>query len=185
VGWQDNPWFPEVLLIWVGKQYCGQRDRVDVEGTVDTPLSLIEQAPKIVIQYVDVKVDANSNQGTSDGGSGGGGTVFRLAPAGNGDWTFSLVFSFTGHVGSQCGPVGTLIIDGTDNVDGATRCDGANEAGNVFKLERGSRMYTDLTGGNDGGFPYGVLSIDANGILYGTAKVGGAYNWGLVWEITP
>jgi hypothetical protein len=54
------------MLIWVGKQYCGQRDRVDVEGTVDTPLSLIEQAPKIVIQYVDVKVDANSNQRTKE-----------------------------------------------------------------------------------------------------------------------
>ena len=34
---------------------------------------------------------------TSDGGSGGGGTVFKLTPSG-GSWTFSLVYSFTGNL---------------------------------------------------------------------------------------
>jgi len=27
--------------------------------------------------------------------------------------------------------------------------------------------------------------LDAKGNLYGTASQGGAYNWGVVWEITP
>jgi uncharacterized repeat protein (TIGR03803 family) len=71
---------------------------------------------------------------TTDGGSRGGGTVFRLTPAGNGVWTFSLVFSFTGVPGYGCGPVGTLVMDGAGNLYGATRCDGAYSYGNVFEL---------------------------------------------------
>jgi hypothetical protein len=54
------------MLRWVGVQYCGQRGGYEIEASVETPLSLIDQAPKIVIQYVDVKVDANSNQRTKE-----------------------------------------------------------------------------------------------------------------------
>jgi uncharacterized repeat protein (TIGR03803 family) len=125
---------------------------------------------------------------TTDGGSRGGGTVFRLTPAGNGDWTFSLVYSFTGPAGYQCGPWGTLVMDKAENLYGTTRCDGAYRYGNVFELTYPNWIYTslhDFTGSSDGALPYGVLSIDANGTLYGTAEVGGAYNWGVVFEITP
>ena len=140
--------------------------------------------------YAGLVFDSSGNLygATSDGGSGGGGTVFRLTPAGTGDWTFSLGFSFAGPAGYRCGPVGTLIMDQLGNLYGATRCDGANEAGNIFKLAPRSWIYDSLhefTSGNDGGLPYGVLSIDAHGALYGTAEVGGTYNWGVVWEITP
>ena len=33
---------------------------------------------------------------TSDGGSGGGGTVFELSPSGD-TWTFKLLYSFSGQ----------------------------------------------------------------------------------------
>jgi hypothetical protein len=38
------------MLRWVGVQYCGQRGGYEIEASVETPLSLIDQAPKIVIQ---------------------------------------------------------------------------------------------------------------------------------------
>jgi uncharacterized repeat protein (TIGR03803 family) len=38
---------------------------------------------------------------------------------------------------------------------------------------------------SDGGQPYGNVSLDANGNLYGTASAGGAYGYGVVFEITP
>ena len=37
---------------------------------------------------------------TTDGGTGGGGTVFKLTPSG-GSWTYSLIFSFTGTTGGN------------------------------------------------------------------------------------
>jgi uncharacterized repeat protein (TIGR03803 family) len=42
----------------------------------------------------------------------------------------------------------------------------------------------DFTGGSDGAEPWGRVTIDANGNLYGTAALGGANNKGVVWEIT-
>jgi len=41
----------------------------------------------------------------------------------------------------------------------------------------------DFTGGLDGGTPYGGLALDANGNLYGTASVGGAYGNGVVFQV--
>ena len=124
---------------------------------------------------------------TSNGGSGGGGTVFKLTLSG-GSWTYSLVYSFTGSVDDTCGPWGTLVMDGAGNLYGTTYCDGANGAGNIFKLtpEGGGWTYTSLHdfGGSDGIYPYCSVVFDASGNLYGTTPFGGAYGHGVVWEIT-
>jgi uncharacterized repeat protein (TIGR03803 family) len=40
-------------------------------------------------------------------------------------------------------------------------------------------------GGSDGAYPISNLVIDGNGNLYGTASAGGAYGYGVVWELTP
>jgi uncharacterized repeat protein (TIGR03803 family) len=113
--------------------------------------------------------------------------VFKLTPSG-GTWTYSPVYSFNG--GDECGPRGTLVMDGAGNLYGTTFCDGAHGNGSVFKLtpSGGGWTYTslyDFTGGNDGAWPYGALIIDANGKLYGTTSAGGFYGYGVVWEITP
>jgi uncharacterized repeat protein (TIGR03803 family) len=39
--------------------------------------------------------------------------------------------------------------------------------------------------GKDGSTPYSTLAIDASGNLYGTTFVGGAYNYGTVFEVSP
>jgi hypothetical protein len=41
-----------------------------------------------------------------------------------------------------------------------------------------------FTGGNDGGVPYSTVVFDASGNLYGTTNLGGANNFGVVFEIT-
>jgi uncharacterized repeat protein (TIGR03803 family) len=43
----------------------------------------------------------------------------------------------------------------------------------------------NFTGGSDGGEPYGQVTLDASGNLYGTASIGGADGNGVVWQITP
>ncbi len=79
------------------------------------------------------------------------------------------------------------IIDASGNLYGTTW--GPDTNGSIFKLSHnnGSWTYTDLydfTGGADGASPGGLV-LDANGNLWGTTWQGGAYGYGVVFEITP
>lgn len=141
-----------------------------------------------IAPYSGVVFDQQGNLygATTAGGAHDGGTVFQLAPS-NGGWTFSLLYSFSGNGG---GPVNNLVMDAAGNLYGTTSADGAHGLGSVFELSRdgGSWSYNDLhdfTGGSDGSNPNGVVTLDINGNLYGTAWGGGADNKGVVWEITP
>ena len=121
---------------------------------------------------------------TLAGGINGGGTVLALTPGGGSSWDFSTLYGF----GGSGGPYGGLIADQAGNLYGTTSGDGAGRQGSVFKLtlSSGQWMYTslhDFTGGLDGGTPYGGLALDANGNLYGTASVGGAYGNGVVFQV--
>jgi len=124
----------------------------------------------------------------SDGGTGGGGTVFELTPQPDGSWTFTLLYGFTGTAGHTCGPWGTLVMDTQGNLYGTTLCDGPNNVGSVFKLTPSSPYWTytslhDFTGANDGANPIGQVVLDANGNIYGTAPAGGSEGAGVVWEL--
>jgi uncharacterized repeat protein (TIGR03803 family) len=139
-------------------------------------------------------IDASGNLygTTSSGGSGGGGTVFELTPT-SGGWTFTTLYSFSGPggcLGEPSGPQDKLFMDAVGNLYGTTYCDGAYNAGSVFKLtpSNGGWIYTslhDFTGGDDGEYPISSLVMDAKGNLYGTASQGGASGNGVVYEITP
>jgi uncharacterized repeat protein (TIGR03803 family) len=83
-----------------------------------------------------------------------------------------------------------LAMDSAGNLYGTTYGDGAHGVGSVFKLtpSNGGWTYTslhDFTGGDDGGTPEGDVTLDANGNLYGTTDIGGAYGAGVVWEFSP
>lgn len=116
-------------------------------------------------------------------GANGGGTVFELSSSG-GAWSFTLLASLSGNAG----PVAPLTIDAKGTVYGTTYRDGAGGYGSVFKLAQsgGSWINTDLhdfTGGSDGGYPGGGVTVDSKGRLFGTTVLGGADNYGVVWEI--
>ena len=122
---------------------------------------------------------------TSFNGPDGAGTVFELSPS-NGSWTLTVLHSFAGSEG----PYGGITMDAAGNLYGTTFAGGAHLFGSVFKLtpSGGGWTYTDLydfTGGNDGGYPFGTVAIDANGNLYGTASHNGSLGYGTIWEITP
>lgn len=123
--------------------------------------------------------------GTEVGGSGGGGTVYKLTFS-NGQWTFTTIHSFSGHAG----PYSKLSMDLAGNLYGSTYGDGSAGAGMVFALTSSSDGWNfvllhDFTGGADGASPLGGVSLDANGNVYGTAEMGGAYGWGVVYKIAP
>ena len=119
---------------------------------------------------------------TSDGGSGGGGTVFELAPSGN-TYTYRLLYSFSGQQGNSCGPWATLSMDAAGNLYGTTYCDGTYAGGAVFELTNTQNgwLYTSLHDfpafHGDGYLPISNVAFDANGNLWGTASrdTGGGY----------
>jgi uncharacterized repeat protein (TIGR03803 family) len=142
-------------------------------------------------------IDAAGNlYGTTNfGGANHGGTVFELSPSGGG-WTFQLLYSLR-YNGTfdfiYYGPTGSLAMDAAGNLYGTGLMDGSFGGGNVFKLtpSNGSWTYTDLydfDADTNGTFPWGDVSLDVNGNLYGTTSAGGNSNgdgYGVVWEITP
>ncbi len=129
--------------------------------------------------------------GTANGGSGDGGTAFELTPQSNGNWMYSRLYNFILSGTTTPGPLCTLTMDTAGNLYGTTFGDGAYGFGSVFKLTPqpdGSWTYTalhDFTGGNDGRYPTGSVIFDQLGHLYGTTTGGGAYGYGVVFEIAP
>jgi len=160
-------------------------------GWVEHVLYTFQKGSDGTAPYAGLTFDPSGNLygTTSTGGTGGGGTVFKLTPS-NGSWTYSLVYSFTGRADFNCGPWGTLVMDGAGNLYGTTVCDGANRAGNVWELTPSENGWTytslhDFTGGSDGAEGYCKVSFDPEGNLYGTTFRGGSDDVGVIWEITP
>ena len=123
---------------------------------------------------------------TEGGGNAGGGTAFELTQSAFGAWNIATLFGFRG-AGAQ-GSYRTLAIDKAGNLYGTTAADGPYQRGTVFKVSfvNGKWSYTslhDFTGGDDGAYPYGVLSFDAAGNIYGTTSAGGPYGNGVVFQI--
>ncbi len=137
-----------------------------------------------------IAIDATGNLygATETAGSAGVGTVFQLSPGLGDSWSVSTLFDFTNA--AVGGSYRTLIMDGLGNLYGTTASDGAHLRGSVFKLTRSSGIWTysllhNFTGGADGAYPYGALSLDPNGTIYGTASAGGTFGEGVVFQITP
>jgi hypothetical protein len=111
--------------------------------------------------------------------------------------TYRVIHNFTGGRDGAIAENG-LTRDNAGNLYGTTlhggngSCigdDGLRGCGTVFELKHvGSGWILtplyDFAGGNDGLLPTSRVIIGPDGSLYGTAQ-GGAYDRGVVWEITP
>jgi uncharacterized repeat protein (TIGR03803 family) len=130
---------------------------------------------------------------TSAGGEYGSGTIFSLAPPASpgGDWTETLLYTFTGgldgsapQAGLAIGPFG--ILYGTTIQGGTNRL-----GGTVFSLtppQASGASWTEAVLHNfgehhDGINPLGGLVIGVHGDLFGTTGGGGRYNSGTVFKL--
>jgi uncharacterized repeat protein (TIGR03803 family) len=118
-------------------------------------------------------------------GPKGEGTAYSLRPS-KGHWTLTTLYGFPGP---GLGPYAQLSMDAAGNLYGTTQGLGG-AYGSVFKLTHSSSGWKEVvlhtfTGGRDGGTPYSTIVFDPHGNLYGTASIGGAFNDGVVFEITP
>jgi uncharacterized repeat protein (TIGR03803 family) len=130
---------------------------------------------------------------TVDGGTGrncstreaGCGTVFELAPKGDGTWTESVLYSFQGSPDGAF-PSGNLVFDSTGTLYGATGGSGTGNGdcgisgcGTVFALTPKSgggwteSVLYNFQGNNDGASPRAGVIFDTAGKLYGTTFYGG------------
>lgn len=131
------------------------------------------------------------------------GTVFELSPGNNGTWSARALYSFCSLPACADGaePLGPLVRDASGNLYGTTLYGGATEncdgqhggCGVIFKLDPSGNetVLYSFTGGSDGAYPGGGLTMDASGNLYGVTGIGGdtscnpPVGCGAVYELTP
>lgn len=134
-------------------------------------------------------VFGDSDQGA---GSANNGIVFELTREAGGQWTENVLHVFCSQLNCDDGSASYagLVFDKTGNLYGTTFNAGAFGCGVVFELTPGKNgTWTEeaLYGfecGEDGAGPQNGVILDATGNLYGVAG-GGAYGYGVVFELTP
>jgi uncharacterized repeat protein (TIGR03803 family) len=133
--------------------------------------------------------DAAGNLYGTTSGYSNNGSVFELSPSSTG-WVESTLYTFSGQSDGG-GPLCTLVFDATGNIYGTTSYGGVSRyGGTVFELSHsgghwtGSVLYS-FTGGSDGESPAAGVIFDNSGNLYGTTQLGGADNYGTVFELSP
>jgi uncharacterized repeat protein (TIGR03803 family) len=141
----------------------------------------------------DLAFDQQGNiYGTAGGGAGGScngtcGVVYKLSRSGQ-SWSYSVIYTFQEEEDGS-GPDG-VVQDASGNLYGATFAGGDYSSGVLFKLTPSGSGWTqsvlyDFPNLSDGTNPEGGLIFDRSGNLYGTARYGGQYGTGTVYELTP
>ncbi len=136
---------------------------------------------------------------TRFGGTGNGGTVFKLTPPAKGQtvWTETVLYRFCSlpNCSDGASPFAGLIADKQGALYGTTT--GGGTGGTVFKLTppaKGQTAWTEtvlyrfcsLPNCSDGASPFAGLIADNSGTLYGTTNLGGISNdAGTVFKLTP
>jgi uncharacterized repeat protein (TIGR03803 family) len=130
-----------------------------------------------------VTLDAHGNLygTTSEGGPGQNayGTVFKIAA---GTTTISTLASFNSTYPSGEGPLAGVTIDSQGNLYGTTNGGGAHVNGTVFEIAAGTTTLSTLASFNNqinGYAPYGGVTLDSQGNIYGTAQGGSGISPGV------
>ena len=124
----------------------------------------------------------------------GCGVIFELSPNGNGSWTETVLYTFTG--GTDGAFPSTLLMDTAGNLYGTALSGGAvtNKdcspygCGVVFELSPSSSGWTETVlypfHFTDGERPTSLIR-NAAGNFYGTTVLGGSLNAGTVFRLSP
>ena len=118
---------------------------------------------------------------TTQNGTYGGGTVFRITSNGN----YTNLYSF-GSGTDGINPYAGLVQGNDGNFYGTTEYGGNYGNGTVFRISpSGSYMILYFFGsGSDGAYQAGLMQ-GSDGNFYGTTYRGGIYNYGTVFRISP
>jgi uncharacterized repeat protein (TIGR03803 family) len=132
---------------------------------------------------------------TSNGGSGGAGTVFELTRSGEA-WTETVIYNFSRLNGDGQQPT-SVVLDSKDDLYGTTQYGGSRGGGTVFKLSQSNGVWTEAvlydfgSYAGDGVYPYSGVMLDKSGNIYGTTNYGGSGtdcppgSCGAVYQLQP
>ena len=131
--------------------------------------------------YGSVTLDSSGNMygTTNTGGASGAGTIWKYSVLGH----FSVAYSF--NEASDGGyPNGNITFDSYGNMYGTCSYGGSFGYGTVWEYSASGHLVVlhSFTNGNDGSDPYGSVTLDSSGNMYGTASNGGAIGAGTLWE---
>ena len=113
-------------------------------------------------------------------GASGDGTVFRLSPGKPGNpWREKVLYNFVGdRDGEYC--LGSLRFDKAGNLYGATLFGGTYGGGTIFQLVPQGEVWSlnvlhTFKGTGDGLDPWGPVTLDSHGVIYGLTSDGTAF----------
>ncbi|HEY3636666.1 MAG TPA: choice-of-anchor tandem repeat GloVer-containing protein [Rhizomicrobium sp.] len=126
-----------------------------------------------------------------NGGQNEGGAIFEISPGSGGTWNETTIYGFCSA--SQCTdgetPNGRLVNDAAGNIYGVASSGGTNSAGVLYELTTKGKeivLHSFCTENEcaDGQSPFGGLTMDKSGNLFGTTLSGGnENNGGAVFEM--
>ena len=153
-------------------------------GWTETVMALSKQSGALFpLGAVSIDRLGNRYSTFSSGGQYGFGGVFKIGRQGE-----RSAFSFNGSNGYS--PTAGVLLNSTQGIAlyGTTSEGGTNQSGVVFKITAPSNesiLYNFCSQPNcaDGAIPTGALVADKLGNLYGTTKLGGVSDNGVVFEI--
>jgi len=157
-----------------GEEYgCGTVFSVSPSGTFTTLYTFGTPAETGIPHGALVQGwDGNFYGTTFNGGTSGGGTAFKMAPAGG---SITTLYNFSQQSGGQ--PMAGVVQGSDGNFYGTTEFYGTpTGAGTLYELtpSGGFTKLYDFTGNADGATPFAPLLQGADGNFYGTATGGGA-----------
>jgi uncharacterized repeat protein (TIGR03803 family) len=128
--------------------------------------------------------DGNFYGMTESGGIYNYGIIFKCTNTGQ----LTILYSFKGGAYDGLNPHGSLIKGGDGNFYGMTTSGGLYNMGIIFKCTPTGIETTlhNFSGGiSDGASPYGSLILGSDSNFYGMTELGGAANYGTIFECTP
>ena len=146
--------------------------KIDTQG-IETVIHSFTGAPDGANPYAGLVIGSSGilYGTTENGGTSGCGTLFKIDTTG----VENVLHSFAGGPTDGADPKASLILDLDGNLYGTTLAGGSSGYGTVFELDlrNTETILYDFTGGSGGGNPFGGVTRDANGVLYGTTETGG------------
>jgi len=135
-----------------------------------------------------------------------GTTLFVTSPSG-GAHSCGAIYEFTGTNGftpidvydfcttpnDGTNPSSELVADSSGALYGTVSGGGTNGSGAVFKFVPSKKggtgtltaLYNFYPAPGDGRFPYGSVTLDGKGNIFGTTQYGGSANYGTIFKLTP
>lgn len=161
---------------------CGAVFKVDTTGVLTTVYGFLGGEDGM-FPYAGLALDSKGALygTTSQGGTFGYGTVFKVDAQGN----ESVLYTFAGGADGAY-PYAGVVLDAGGNVYGTTVYGGVSGYGILFEVDAtGVETVQHSFSYSDGAYPYAGMVPDGKGNFYGTTQRGGSDGYGTVFKLTP